>query len=156
MILEEDAFLFLINVERDAADASTLERLDECGGVHQFPPARVDEERTGLHASEGFRVEQMSRLCGERQVQRDDVAVGQQGLKICVAHAQRRRPFGRGIWIVGQHFRAEPLKYLRRDSANSSRADHADGLAVEIEADQTAQSLSEKESGFVWVKRDEK
>ncbi len=107
MVLEEKSFLFLINIEGHAAKPTALERLDERGGVHKFAVARVDEERAGLQAREDFRVQQVAVLRCELQVQRDDVARGEQRVKLRVADAVLPRSVRRGHGVEGEHRRVE-------------------------------------------------
>ncbi|MNT35990.1 hypothetical protein D3C72_1720450 [compost metagenome] len=81
----------------------------------------------------------MPRRRQQRQVQADDVGLGQQRGAIDIAEAELigQQPVLRHV--VGQHAHAEAAGDADRRLADAAGTDHAEGLAVQVEADQPVQ-----------------
>lgn len=77
---------------------------------------------------------------GERGVQREYVAISQQYAKVFrILHSVLLCPFMIGEWIIGQHSHPEPAKTLRRYAAGLCPCLQYRRLAVEVEADNSAE-----------------
>src|SRR5215469_8247449 len=55
-IFKENTFLFLVDIQRNAADMSAFQSLDEGLGMNKAPSADVDEHDSGFHQGQGFRI----------------------------------------------------------------------------------------------------
>src|SRR6185437_2978432 len=67
-IFEEDAFLFFIHVERNAAEAAGFERRDQGLGVDERTAADVEQNRAWLHQFERFATDHVICLRRKRRV----------------------------------------------------------------------------------------
>ncbi len=134
VVLEKQALLLLVNIQRHAAEMPGFEVPDERRGVDQLAATGVHDVGAGLHARDAVGVEQMVRLGRERQVQGHDVAAREKVVKRHVVHPALRRPGRVGKGIVGDDPDVVAAKNPRDDAADFPRADDARGLAAQIEA----------------------
>ncbi len=80
-------------VEAGVADVTALERGDQRRLVDQRAAGGIDQDDAGLHLRDAFRRQEAARFVAERQMQRDDVGLLEQGIEI----DQRHRASGRGV-----------------------------------------------------------
>ena len=138
-ILEEDAFLFLIHVERDAAEAAGFERLDQRLGVNERAAADVEQDSAWLHQFERFATDDVVCVRRKRRVKRDDFTLARERVGVGVFDAVLLRPLDRRERIERQHAHPEPAQDLRGDAADFARAENAGGLAVKVETDEAVE-----------------
>src|SRR5947209_12380922 len=118
---------------------SLFQGFDQRGGVDEFSPARIDETGAAFHLRERSPVQKMMSLRGQRNVQRKNVAGGQQRVELRVFHPIPAGPLRGGQRIVSEHSSAKAAKNLGGDPADPARSDDADGLAENIETHQTVE-----------------
>src|SRR6185369_14182005 len=75
----------------------------------------------------------------QRQVQRNNIAAGEEGGEVNVFDVMLRGPIRGGEGIVGEHVGFEAAKDLGDDFADFAGAEDADGLAEKIEADEAVE-----------------
>ena len=80
------------------------ERVDECPLVDDRAARRVDEHRRRLHRRETLGVDQMARLLGQRDVEGDDVGLGEQAVEVVVPPGEH----GPGTEGLGEARRLAP------------------------------------------------
>ena len=78
-------------------------------------------------------------LRGQRNVQRKNVAGGQQRVELRIFHPIPAGPLRCGQRIVSEHSRAKAAKNPGGDPADPARSDDADGFAENIETHQTVE-----------------
>ena len=119
------------DVQTRRGESPVPERIDQCLLVDDRTARGVDEHRVALHQGQRFGVEQGRRLLRQRQMQRHDVALGEQ-------LGQRTPARGAVVPGAGVHDRAahgehDPLDLLGdvaiADQADRAAADVADRLA---------------------------
>jgi len=116
------------DVEPGPANDSAAQRFGQRALVDQPAARGVDEQRARLHARELARADQVSRLRGQRQVQRDHVRLVQHGVGRCELDALGLR---RGM-VGEQHAHAEAARDSRHSLADRALAEDADGAAVQV------------------------
>jgi hypothetical protein len=127
--------LLLEDVDAGAGDPALAERLDESRLVHHRPPRRVDQVCGLLHGAERPGVDQVSGLGDQRGVERDEVGLAQQGGQVDAARVKvtlGRRVGGHRVLV--EHAHPEAPAPPRHRAADAAEADHAQGLAVHVAA----------------------
>ncbi|MNM72193.1 hypothetical protein D3C81_838810 [compost metagenome] len=137
-VLEEQLCLFFIDVQPQVTQATVLQGVDQRRGVHQAATSGIDQHRARLHVCQGLAVDQVLALLVERAVQADDLRFGQQLRQAQVARAEGF-DFWIGVRVIGQQLAAETVHDLCKGGADLSGADHADGLAHQVESGQALQ-----------------
>lgn len=138
-IFEEDAFFFLINIERDTPELATLESVQQRSGIDEFAAAGVDDVCAFLHLTDPFFVQQMHGFRGERKVQGNNVAADEQIRERNILDGLLRSPIRGWIRIEGEDFRAEPFEDFSGDFADFPGAHKPHSFAVEIETNEAVQ-----------------
>ena len=92
-IFKENAFLFLVDIQRNAAHVSALQGLDEGPGMNKAPPADVDKHNPGFRQGQGVFVNNVIGLWGQREMQRDEVAFSCERPRFHLLDAILSRPF---------------------------------------------------------------
>ena len=70
-------------------------------------------------------------------MQRNDIACHQQFREIDIRDIMPGRPFRCRHWIIRDNFRIKGANNLRRDLTNSTGADNANRLSIQVEPDKT-------------------
>ncbi|MNO97301.1 hypothetical protein D3C76_890040 [compost metagenome] len=135
---EEDVGFFFIDVQAEVAELAALQRLDQRRGVDQRAAAAVDQHRAALHLLQAVGVDQVAGGVVERAVQADDVRLAEQPVELDELAADGL-DFAVRVGIVGQHTAAEAGHDAGEHHADLAGADHADALAVQVEAGQAVQ-----------------
>ena len=138
LVLEEEIFLLLVDVQPQGADAGGLEGLDGGVGVEQAAPAGVDDHHPVLHLGEGLLVQQVVVLLEQGTVQADDVGLTQQGVDVHVFGPQIDGSLVR-VGIAHQQAHAKALEDAQGGDADLAGAYDAGGAAMHVEADQPLQ-----------------
>ena len=138
-ILVEVAALFLIDIETGRADMARLEPIDEGFGVDESATTGVDNHHPLLHLGDGFGVDEVVVVLGERAVQGDDVRFAQKGVEGDILHVVLGCVIVVGIEVVAEDTHAEPLEDLDEDLGYFARSDNANGLAIEVKAHEPLQ-----------------
>lgn len=87
-VLEEEAVLLLVHVERHAAHLAALEAPDERRGVDELAAAGVDDHDALAHARDRAVVDHVVRAVQQRAVERDDLALLDELVQRDVLHAE--------------------------------------------------------------------
>src|SRR5713101_7335654 len=66
------------NIQTRSGDRPAVQRLDKIMSVHDLPARRVDKKCRRLHTLERITREQAASLAGQRDMNRNEVAPGQQ------------------------------------------------------------------------------
>ena len=133
-ILVEISALFLIDIETGRADMARLEPIDKGFGVDESATTGVDNHHPLLHLGNGFGVDEVVVVLGERAVQGDDVRFAQKGVEGDVLHVVLGCEIVVGIEVVAEDTHAEALEDLDEDLGYLARSDDANGLAIEVKA----------------------
>ena len=137
VVFKENTFLFLIDIQCDAAEVTCFERIKERGGINEFAAAGVNEVGTVFHLPDGVVAKEMKGLRREREVQGDDVAVLQQGGQRCVFNDVLGGPICSGHQVVGDDATTEAAEYLGSDAPDLACTHNTHGFAGEVEADES-------------------
>ena len=121
------------------AELAALERVDQRLRIDEAAAPGVDQHRAVLHPRERPFVDQMVRRRQQRAVQADDVGVVQQFVERDIARAERDQLVVVRRHRVREYMHPEAHHDLREHAADDAGADHADGLAVQVEAEQAVQ-----------------
>ena len=138
-ILVEIAAFFFIDIETRRADVTRLEPIDKGFGVDESATTRVDNHDTLLHLGNGFGVDNVMVVLGERAVERDDVGFAQEGVERNILHVVLRGEIIVGKEVVAKDTHAKTLQDFDEDLGYLARADDTDGLATEVKAHETLQ-----------------
>ncbi len=131
-ILEEQLFFFFVDVNAQVADLPALEPLDECRRVDERAATRVDDHDAGLHTSDRLCIDQVSRLGGQRRVQRDYVGSRPDLFEWDVLDASGTA-LRVGCNVVRQHETVERLEDPRNDCSDLAGANDPRGTPHEVE-----------------------
>jgi hypothetical protein len=116
------------HVEAHAGQASIVQGPPHGVGVDEPAATAVDQDRARLDPVEEGAIDQLAGLCGQRDVQGDDVAADGEVTEVSAAH-----PGGRlADRVVGQYPHAERRAEGRGPPADAAVADHAEGGTVEV------------------------
>ena len=132
---EEQVGLLLVDVDGQAAEPAALERADHGLGVDHRAAAGVDEDGATRHARQALGVDQVVGVGVQRALQQQHAAARQQLVQRHVG----RRHLGVREGIVRQHLAAQALEDPQHAAPDAPGADHADGLAVQVEAEQSVE-----------------
>lgn len=134
-IVEEDARLLLIDIERNTAQPARLERLDQRGTVDRRTATGIDQNQIGPRCRQDAAIDQMAGLGRERAVQGDNIRFAKQVLALDIAHADCDERFVNDR-IAGQDLTAEASPQGSSDKpANLSRSHDAGDTSVQVTAD---------------------
>ena len=122
------------HIDRRSGDALRPDRLCERRFIHQLAARRVDEHRGAFHEGQAFGVDQMVRLLGVRDVQRDDVGLLQQLLQRQQLDLELGRALGREVRIVSHDLHPERPGQLADVTADAPQSHDSDRLAAELGA----------------------
>jgi hypothetical protein len=162
VVFEEVGLLLLVDIEPGVADLPALEAADEGRRLDQTAARRVDEHDAALHLGDGLVVDHVSRRVEQRQVERDDVRLGQELVELDVLGVLLLLHRVVLVDVVAQHRAPEPdedvdqatarARARQRSITNRARgagqgglhsdlagADDAHGLAVNVKAEQSLQ-----------------
>eukprot|EP00965_Chrysotila_dentata_P212819 6187264-Pleurochrysis_carterae.AAC.14 len=123
-------------------DLAGVERIDDSGGVDEPAARNVHEHHAGPHQRDGGFVDQVVRTGSQRAVQRQHVRAAEQLLegnegRADVPHLLVWK------WVIRKHLAAKALQDARHATPDLARSDHADDLAVHVEANLTKQGRSQ-------------
>src|SRR6266540_4327833 len=113
-ILEEEACLFFVNVDRHAAELAGFERFNRRLGVDQAAAARVDQECASLPAGQRAGIDDVMGLWRQWAMQRDDVCHSPNLLGPGVTAADFLE-FRRMMHVEADYFAAESGHDPRKD-----------------------------------------
>ncbi len=124
------------HIQPSGRQVSLVEQFDQCGFVDQAAARRVDDHRPATHRTHACFAEHVACFIGERHVQRDDVAPGEQVFE----RAQRDvQPLcgGRGqMRIVGSDLHPQAARFARDGRTDSAESNHGEALTFHFEAGQ--------------------
>ena len=115
------------HVDPGPADLALLDRGDQRRHVDDAAARRVDQKGVLLHRSELGRADHVPGFLGQRAMEADHVALGEQVVeRLDPPHAGGDLDAGDRIGIVGDHLHAEGLGAERRGDADPAEADDAE------------------------------
>ncbi len=126
-LLDED-------VEAGGGDAAVLEGLGERGLVDQAAAGGVDDPHAGLDLVQGVLADDPHGLGGLRQVDRDEVRGGEQRVEVDEPDPELGRDRGLRVRVVGDDVHVEGLHAGGDELPDLAEADHAEGLALDLDA----------------------
>jgi hypothetical protein len=128
------ARLLGVHVEAGAGDAP----LGDGGGqgllVEDAPAGGVDDAHGRLDLGQGLLADEAHRLGRLRQVDGDEVALGQQLVEGDEAGTELAGALDRDVGVVGEDLDAEALEPLGHELADAAEADDADLLLEQLDA----------------------
>ncbi len=137
MIFKENTFLFLIDIQCDAAEMTCFERIEERGGIDEFAAAGINKVGTMFHLLNGVVAKEMKGLRREWEVQGDDVAVLQQGGQRCVFNDVLGGPICSRHQVVGDDAATEAAEDLSNNAPDLACTNNTYGFSGEVEADES-------------------
>ncbi|AGE53507.1 D-lactate dehydrogenase [Acanthocystis turfacea Chlorella virus GM0701.1] len=141
---EEQPGLVLVDVHRRSCDTTCLQRLDEVRSVNETAACSVDNNRVALHGPQGHPVDEIVVLLGQRTVETEHIGVLQYVGQFVVFHTHLLDVLVL-VDVVGDDATGHRLHELDELLGDLSGANHANGLASRLAADQP---LEGKVPGF--------
>ena len=138
-ILKEKIPFFLVDIQPEVADATTLQAVYNCVAVNERATARVDHHHPVGHLGDRLRVYDVVCLVRQGTVETDDVRFSVEFIQLDVADSGRCELLV-GILIVGAHITAETLHDARKDPSYSAGPYDSNPLAVQVKTEQTIQT----------------
>ena len=109
-------------------------RLSECWFVDQSSARAIDDPHGRLHQGDALGVDHPFGLLGQRHVERDEIRLADRLFdRFLQFDAQRLRPLGTEIWIIGEDAHAECQRPLREFTADSAHPEDGERFAVEFD-----------------------
>jgi hypothetical protein len=122
------------DVERRSGQLAALQRLDERVLVDELAARGVDEARPVDHARDHLRVDDPARLGTERQVERDELRVGERRLhRLGALDAELAEALLRDERVVRDHAHPEPGGAARDLLADPAEAEDGERLVRELD-----------------------
>lgn len=132
-IFEEDAFLFLVNINTEGAELAGFEGMNDGIRLDEFTAAGIDEHGTRFHAGEGVLIDQVPCFGEERDMEADNIGGGEQIVEGLEGDAGIHKILLRPN-IIGD----DPATEAEKDAADRvtdfAGADDAGRFAAEIKA----------------------
>jgi len=132
-----DLGLAFEDVEAGGEQLASLEGGRQGGLVHQWAACGVEQDRTGFHAPQPRRVDQVAGLRAQRHVQRHHVRFGQQ--RVQVPPGDPQLALTGGLQAMGggvEDGHAEPGRAARHRLADAAEADDAERPPPQLHPEQ--------------------
>jgi hypothetical protein len=121
----------LIHVDSQIADLAGFQKLNHLIGFQQSAATGVDDEHTILEIGQGFLVEDMVGLRGQRAVQGDDVGLAGKGGTVHVSGVFFHLLVG--VFVVSQDTAAETAEIPNHHLPDLAGAEHPNSLVAQFE-----------------------
>ena len=125
--------LLLEDVQRRALDVAALYRRGEVGLVHDAPARDVDDAHALLGLFQRLRVEEIRGLLVLGKVNRDEVALGEQGVEVHQFDAHVACALLGDVGVKGDDPHAKGHGALRDQGPDLAQTNDAEGLAVQFD-----------------------
>ena len=124
------------DVEGGAGQSAGVEGGEERRLVDHPAAAAVDQQRPRFHPRQPLGAEQAAGLLGQRGVEGDHVGAGEQLVEIEQLDVEPARRGGVEERVEGHHLHLEGAGARRHPLADAAEADDAQGLALQLDADE--------------------
>ncbi len=128
--------LGLENVQCGAAHVARFDSPSQRVAIHQLAAGAIHDAHALLHHGERRVVEHALRLGGERNVQRDVIALRVQLIPADQGDAQIGGALGVDEGIGGDHLHPEGSRALHYFAADAAQAHHAQGLTAQLRSEE--------------------
>ncbi len=120
------------HVQRRARDMTRFQRLGQRRLVDQPAARAVDDPDTLFRRRDGLLRQDVPRLVGQRNMQRDEVRPRQQLVQLDLGDTHMRRAVIRQEGIIGQHLHPKTQRAVADNRPDVPRADHAQRLVEDL------------------------
>ncbi len=138
-VLEKQLRFFLIHIQPEVTELAVLECIDQCRGIDQAAASGIDQHGARLQVGQRVAVDQVACIAVQWAMQADDPRLGEQFRQFQIARAESQHLWI-GVGIVGEQLAAETGHDPGEGRADLPGADHADGLAEQVESGQPVQA----------------
>ena len=132
-IFKEEVGLFLVNVKASGTYVSRFDGCEERLSIDQCSARSVDQDYTATAKRQRFFINHVVGLLGEGTMQRDDVTAGKQFGQVNVTNGVAVVKSLCREFVICQHLHAKAAADVDKHAADLTRANDANGLAVQVE-----------------------
>ena len=125
------------HVKRGTADMPAIKPDLESRLINQATARAVDNPNARLGFGKVFSRQDIARLIGQWCMQRDEIGLGEECIKISLFNAHFNRALRREERIISNHLHAQAKRAACDDCANIARADQAERLARDLNSHET-------------------
>ena len=105
--------------------------------IHQAAAGTVDDPHARLGPGNRRRVEDVAGLVGQRHMKGDEIGAGQQLIQLDLGDTHRARALLAQERVIGHNLHVQAKRAVADDTADIARADHAEGLVVQLDPHET-------------------